>query len=178
MKKFLLKIHIYMSLFFVPLAIIYALTGIFYLFAYYGKDGRKSYDIPSEKRLSSQELADFTLKFLKQNNIVFRNMDVSFSRGGVQIGIMADFARAIQNANMVKIDVYRGDIVRYLMLLHFARGKWYFDALGVAFGVALFVFYLSGIFMSKHSSSKKRGLWVSFSIGLIFTVMVAYFNGM
>ncbi|PAF41682.1 PepSY-associated TM helix domain-containing protein [Helicobacter sp. 11S03491-1] len=177
MKKNYQKIHIYLSIFFLPFALLYAVTGILYLTHYSGGKDLSTYKVDFEKQLTKEELADFGLKFLHEKNIKFRNMDVSFAKNRIQIGLMANYARISQSDGKIKIDVYKGNIIRYLMSLHFGQGKWYFDVLGIAFGAALAIFYLTGILMVKHHSKHKKPLWISFFLGLGVVIVVGYLNG-
>lgn len=151
-----------------PLALLYALTGVLFLVGIYGDIGLKNYEEPMSKELTQGELVDFALDFMQKNKIKFHNTNVRISRGRVIIGIMANYAIITQSDNKIKIEVYEGDFLRYLMMLHFGAGRWYFDVLGVAFGVILMV---------KNHSRRKTGLWISFCLGLFVTILVGYFNG-
>lgn len=176
-KKSPQKIHIYLSVFFFPLALLYALTGVLFLVGIYGEVGLKTYEVYMTKKLTQGELIDFTLDFMHKNKIEFPNMNIKTSHGRLQIGIMADFARINQSDGKIRIDVYQGDLLRYLMMLHFGAGRWYFDVLGVAFGSALAVFYFTGVWMVRNHSRRKTGLWFSFCLGLLVTVLAGYFSG-
>lgn len=160
-----------------PLALLYALTGSLYLAGIYGDVGLKTYEEPMSKELTQGELVDFALDFMQKNKIKFRNTNVRISHGRLVIGIMANYAIITQTNEKIKIEVYEGDFLRYLMMLHFGAGRWYFDVLGVAFGIVLMVFYFTGVWMVKNHSRRKTGLWISFCLGLFVIILVGYCNG-
>ncbi|PAF52790.1 hypothetical protein [Helicobacter sp. 13S00477-4] len=180
MKKKLHSIHLYSSLFFLPLAFIYALSGIFFLTGYYGNIKTQTYEIKHNPKeiLLTEELKDFLLDFLSSNQLKIPNDKTpkpTRDKKGIEIGVMSYIAQIKQEKDILIIKTFQRDFISNLLALHFAQGRWYFDVLGICFGIALGIFYLSGILMIRHSKYKKP-LWITFFLGLGVTSFIAYWS--
>ncbi|PAF42611.1 hypothetical protein [Helicobacter sp. 11S03491-1] len=179
MKKFSHTLHLFSSIFFLPLAFVYAFSGILFLVGYYGNIESKTYEIQHDALLDPEEMKDFLLHFLQTNHLKIphdKNLKPTRDKQGVQIGIMSYIAQIRQKENILTIKTLQRDPISNLLALHFAQGRWYFDVLGVAFGSALVIFYFTGILMIRRSKHKKA-LWITFFAGLCITILTGYFSG-
>lgn len=97
MKKYFHKIHSYVSLFFLPAALLYALTGALYIFGIDEKSGSETatYRATAPKMLEKDEMGAFLLDFLRQNDLqiprdtALREGKGGGARGGVIMGGIA-----------------------------------------------------------------------------------------
>lgn len=170
----------FVSIFFLPVALLYAFTGIIVLFEYQGNLFVENDNIQASKNLNIEELKRIALQYLEEKNIKLPSMDLSVihNGGGITIGTIVNKIAFLKGANNT-INVYhmqRQGIISYLMALHFGEGKWYFDALAIAFGVCLALFYLSGLLIINFSRHKKA-LIITFFLGCFISIIIGYLSG-
>ena len=68
-KKRWMQIHTYLSLFFLPAALIYALTGVLYIFEIRQDSGAKILEFELESMPKNGEEQAFILHILQENNL-------------------------------------------------------------------------------------------------------------
>ncbi|MDE6886128.1 MAG: PepSY domain-containing protein [Helicobacteraceae bacterium] len=192
MKKYFHKIHIYISIFFLPMALMYAITGTLYIFGIEENSGAitNTYKVESKNKLIEENMADFMIKYLRDNNLKLpQNLVAKNSRNGIQIGgiyYSASIKNIPQNANSIKdsqnitnvyeITTIQRSIYGSLVLLHKSKGKFYFDIIATAFGIALIVLYLSGLIITSFCIKRRGKAVFTFTIGLLTLAILAYLS--
>ena len=63
-----------------------------------------------------------------------------------------------------------------LLLMHLAKGKYYFDIIAVAFSVSLVIFYLSGLIVTQFCKKNRKEGLIAFALGLIITAIAVIFS--
>lgn len=58
-----------------------------------------------------------------------------------------------------------------LLLMHRAKGLYYFDIIAVAFSVSLILFYLSGLIVTQFCKKNRRVWLLTFILGGIITAI-------
>ncbi|PAF47516.1 hypothetical protein BKH46_03560 [Helicobacter sp. 12S02634-8] len=179
MKKFMRQFHMYATILFLPVALLYALTGILALFEYEGDLRIIPDQIKYSKKPDILESEMIALKYLEEKHLLFPNysFQVIKNGNGIAIGGLAHQVIFIfGNGAFNVFQIERKGVIAYLMALHFGQGKWYFDALGIAFGVCLGLFYLSGLLMI-HTTKHKTPLIFTFILGCLVSVVMGYLSG-
>lgn len=177
-NKLFRSIHIYVSLFFLPLAIIYAFTGIAYICGIKDdyKAQIKTYNINTDL---TQINEDNIIKILQENNIKIpsnttlkpNNKTGGYSMGGVHYSIN------INHKNGLNISTRQNSIIGDLILLHKNKGVWYFSILAIGFGIALVMLYVSGLIITLLAIKKDRNKQLyTLLAGVVVTIILAYFS--
>lgn len=172
MGKFFRQTHRELSLFFLPLALLYAISGVLYVAGFNQDLGAKiwkfSLPISQVEVLPSainQYLAKHQLRMIE---------DTQLKRGKNHTLVMGsiDYSATISKSQEeFHIKVIQRSFLGDLMMLHKGKGKWYFDILSFGFVGALMFLYLSGLMMTKFcKQGRKRALWIV-SAGLIVTMI-------
>lgn len=175
------QIHIYISLFFLPMAFIFSITGIAYIFGFKQDVGIKEENYIIKQVIKDEEQGNFLLNFLKENNLsipsntkIFKDQrNNSISIGGVHY--QASILKI--NENEYKITTKKRSLLGDLIMLHKNKGAWYFSVLSIAFGCALFFLYFSGLFITLFASKKnrKKQIYVLL-LGIFITFLLAYLS--
>lgn len=175
----LLALHIYISLFFIPLALMYKITGIVCIFGYFGGVDRQvvvldelqraylqGFDFPLgiQSEPSQRESARAQiLALLAQSQNINQNLAIpfntqikdsrdknSFILGGTNHSI------EIAKSNPSEIIIYRNDFLANLMALHFNRAGFWFGALSFCFVVFMGITYITGLLMCDFKRNGKK----------------------
>ncbi len=180
-NKFFRQIHIYTSLFFLPLAFLYAITGFAYLAGLDGNSGAKIQSYKIQAVIQKGAEAEFLINFLQQNNLKFPSSlePKSNKKGnGIELGSINYTATIIKlDENNYEIITKTRSLLGSMILLHKDKGMWYFSVLGLAFALAMIILYFSGILITLIAIKKDRKKQVATLIlGFIVTFIVAYFS--
>lgn len=179
MKKFFRYFHMYISIFFLPLALMYAFTGMVSLLEYEGDITLTTDMIPVSQQPNIAELKDIAKKYLSEKNLFFSNGFRSVHNNeGIVTGTLLDgMGFFANNPRAVAVfHVVRRGFIAYTLALHVGQGKWYFNVLAIAFSVALALFYLSGLLIIKFSKYK-TSLFITFAIGTLIISITGYISG-
>lgn len=68
-RKFWMQLHLYLSLFFLPAALIYAITGVLYIFEIRQNSGATILDIPLDSMPQKGQEEEFIITILKDKNL-------------------------------------------------------------------------------------------------------------
>lgn len=169
----------YVSIFFLPLALMYAFTGIAALLEYGGDITVTTDMIPISQQPNITELKDIAKKYLSEKKLSFPDDFRSVHNNeGIATGTLLDGMAFFANNNraIAVYHVVRHGFTAYTLGLHVGQGKWYFDALAIAFSVALALFYLSGLLIIKFSKYK-TSLVSTFAIGALIISIIGYISG-
>lgn len=170
--------HAYLSIFFLPVAALYAVTGVCYVCGYSGTLDSARYTVALDALppVTAETKGTLLKKILSDNGIPCPAGEGSESRKGFMLGLPTGQHAVLEplreNAKEALITVNTPDLFYKLVLLHKAKGGTLFNILGVAFGVALLLMYLSGILLFLKASEFRNKLAICFAGGLIITTLV------
>ncbi|MBF7045987.1 hypothetical protein IY974_05360 [Campylobacter volucris] len=181
-NKIFRQIHIYISLFFLPLAFLYAITGFSFLAGIDGDVGSKIQEYKVQAVIQKGAEAEFLIDFLKQNNLALpSSLEPKFNKKNhniIEIGKL-HYSVSIEkiNENEYKISTKTRSLLGDMILLHKDKGMWYFSILGLAFALAMIILYFSGLLITLVAIRKDRGKQITVLIlGFIVTLTIAYFS--
>ncbi|PZT47778.1 hypothetical protein B6S12_07160 [Helicobacter valdiviensis] len=183
-KKFIsnktwMQIHLYVSLFFIPMALIYAITGVGYILDYRQNSGATIHKIQIHQTIAKGSEKEVILKALQENNLkIPSNTEVRFFKGAHSMGtlkyqVLLSKDKTGEGYTLSTID---RNFYGVILLLHKAAGKYYFDVLAIGFSVALILIYLSGLFITAFCKKNQKGAVLATLAGFIVTGVVIYFS--
>lgn len=178
MKKYFHKIHIYLSVFFLPVALLYAITGALYIFDIKGESlaEKQTYSVHLGESLASGQMGEFLVNYLKNNNITLpSNLAPREAKGGgVEVGgIRYSASIKARGENLYEITTLKRSIYECLVLLHKSKGGFYFDILAIGFAITLVVLYFSGFIITSFCKKNRKESIIVFAIGAGVTTLFA-----
>lgn len=178
-KKDWMKIHTYLSLFFLPMCFIYVLTGIGYIFEFKDSAGAKIYEFVLPNPPQKGEEAAVMIETLKANNLkIPSNTEITMQRGNPTMGTIS-YGVSIESdrkSGELKVRVIDRSLYGILVLMHKAKGAVYFDIVAVGFALSLAIFYLSGLIMTSFCKNKRKSAGIAFGSGLLITIIAVYLS--
>ncbi len=177
-KKHWMKIHTYLSLFFLPVAIIYALTGALYIFNVRENALANIYTYKMDFKPNEGEEARVIIDLLqKYNHAIPSNTEVRISSDNVMMGNMKYRAEIVKEKNGEYIfRVTNRSLYGVLLLMHKSKGKYYFDIIAVSFSISLMIFYLSGLIATSFAKKNRKTAFSILLSGFIITSLAVYFS--
>ncbi|HEB9332071.1 TPA: hypothetical protein RZK26_001464 [Campylobacter coli] len=179
-NKLFRQIHIYVSLFFLPCAVLFALTGIVYILGADQDTGLKVENYKLVKNIEAGKEKDALIQYLQENNLkipsnteVIKGKDKGVTIGGAHYSV--NIAPIAQNEYTITLKTrsFLGDMI----MLHKDKGAWYFSVLSIAFGIALFLLYISGLIITLFASKKDRQKQLAtLGAGIVITILLAYLS--
>ena len=179
--EFFRSAHIYVILLFLPVALLYAISGVAYIFG--AKEDILATKIEYEANatlVKGQEQA-LLLEILNEKGIeIPANTKVRNDRkqGGVSMGgIHYSINAKQQSADTLIITATTRSLLGDIILLHKDKGGWYFSVLAVGFGIALALLYLSGLMITLFASKKDRTpQLIVLTLGIVACVVLGYLS--
>ncbi len=176
-----MQIHLYVSLFFIPMALIYAITGSLHIFGIRQNAGAEIVEVKVESQIAQNMRGNeqqVILETLKANGLkIPNNTEVRFFRNSHSMGDLkysATLAKDKEGNPVVRsVDRHWYGV---LLMLHKAAGKWYFDVLAVGFSIALIVLYLSGLFLTAFCKRSWKSASIVTILGFVITAFVVYWS--
>ncbi|WP_297809682.1 hypothetical protein [uncultured Helicobacter sp.] len=180
MTKQFRNIHIYLSLFFLPLALMYALSGILYIAGFDQDVGATKQTYILTKEIAKGQESQALLEYLKENHLsVPSNMEAKMNRrsGALEMGGVHYSVSIKQNPDSTwTITTLKRSLMGDMIMLHKAKAKWYFDVLAIGFGITLILLYISGLMITLFNIKKNRrsqymtilaGVFISVAVGAL-----------
>ncbi|WP_300447492.1 hypothetical protein [uncultured Helicobacter sp.] len=186
-RKLWMQIHLYLSLFFLPAALIYAITGALYIFEIRQNSGATITKIPLDLKPKKGEERDFIINVLEENNLrIPSNTEIKMARGNPSIGNVK-YSATIMNDQKegLILNVVDRNLYGVLMMMHKSGGTkfelggfkfTFFDFIAVCFGLSMILFYLSGLIMTSFCKGKRKSGFGVMGIGFIVTILAIYFS--
>lgn len=185
MKKAFHKIHIYVSLFFIPIALAYAITGISIIFGIDEDSGMKQKDYqitldePLQNDAENSAQGDLMLTFLKENNLkIPSNTSLKNAKGGGKMMGGINYSVILKQNDELNytLTTRKRSIFGNMILLHKAKGEFYFNILGAAFGLALITLYLSGLIITQFCKNRRKNALIAVILGIFAYVFLGYLS--
>ncbi|MBZ7942739.1 hypothetical protein [Campylobacter molothri] len=179
-NKIFRQIHIYFSLFFLPCALIFAISGIAYILGFNQNVGLKVQTYKLNQYIQKGKEREALIEYLIENKLKLpSNIEPIKSKNkGITIGTVHYSANiAPINENEYLITLNTRSLLGDMIMLHKDKGLWYFSILSIGFGVTLFLLYISGLIITFFANKKdrKRQLFV-LSLGFLITFILAYMS--
>lgn len=177
-NKLFRQIHIYISLFFLPLALLYALTGMAYILGFDQDSGLKENTYNVNFEIQEGKEKELVTNFLKENNIKLPKDEIMEAKDGdFVLGSAAYSVELHQNEGKFVLITKERSFLGNMIMLHKNKVAWYFSVLGIAFGLTLLTLYLSGIMITLVAIKKdRRNQILTILAGFIVTSIVAYLS--
>jgi hypothetical protein len=177
--KVWMKIHLYVSIFFMPVAMIFAVTGGLEIFGFHGSSREQTIEVsltqPIPDDIDAQQ--SFVAEQLKKNNLPVPRGRAQSIRGQFFWGRPTGrniIMRIAQARNVAQIRIEIPSFYNRLALLHEARGGAAFNCLAVGFAIAMIVIYVSGIMICWKAVKMRRAILLSLFVGLIVTAIAVF----
>ncbi len=186
-KKNWMQIHTYLSLFFLPAAFIYVLTGALYIFEIRQNSDAKIYDLKLDFTPKKGEEVKTILNTMIDNNLpIPKDTNLKTIKGNPMIGDIKYSATLRKNKDgSTSVYVIDRGIYGILMMMHKSGGKKYdilgfklnfFDLIAITFSISMIMFYLSGLIVTSFCKKNRKNAFTCFSLGLIVTILSIYFS--
>lgn len=183
MTKTFRNIHIYLSLFFLPVALIYAITGILYISGFDQDSGATINTYTHKISSNTQNIneADILTSYLKENNIALPKAaepkidkkSGALSMGSTHYSASIKKGEISNNEITYNITTKERSFIGDLIMLHKSKGAWYFNILAIGFGITLILLYMSGLMITLFANKKKRGIqYATILAGFIATIIL------
>ena len=172
------QIHIYASMFFLPMALLFAITGPFYILGYnqdYGMQ-KERYEILHNKPI--ENLEGFIVEFLKEKELRLPK-DTTItqnSKYGTIMGSAKYFISIEQMPKKLILQTNTRSFYGNLVMLHKGKAGALFQAFNIIFALALFLFYFSGLVMTSWCKQIRKGVAISLILGISITLTLAYIS--
>lgn len=176
------KIHGYISMFFLPLALFYAITGSFVIFGNWGELSKEKHPINLDHQLLQDVNAQkaVVVEFLQKTGE--KNLPVGEPKlirneffWGQPSSINLNIEKGEKDGEAT-LHLRRPDLLFSMIILHKAKGGRLFDYLGFSFALAMIIMYLSGVFIFWKIKSKRTALSLTFLAGTVVTLAVIYLS--
>lgn len=180
-NKLFRYIHIYVSLFFLPCALLYALTGVCYVLGIDQEIGAKTQTISVEREFTKGQEREILLEILKENGIKVPSdttLRPNKRGGGVMMGgVHYSITAKSGEDGVLSVSAKTRSLLGDLILLHKDKGAWYFSVLAVGFGVSLVLLYISGLMITLFASKKDRKpQLIVLCAGILACVILGYLS--
>lgn len=169
------KLHGYISMFFLPMALIYAVTGAFIIAGERGELKRTDIviDAKSEVFENIETQKELVINELRKRGENLPAGEPRLWRKEFYWGRSSSINLSLKKAKQpgkAELQIRKPDLLFSTIILHRARGGRLFDYLGFAFAIAMIFFYVSGIFIFWKIKPKRFALSLTLVIGTIVTV--------
>ncbi|BDB65843.1 membrane protein [Helicobacter cinaedi] len=184
-RKFWMQMHLYLSLFFLPAALIYAITGVLYIFEIRQNSGATIIDIPLDSMPQKGQEEEFIITILTKNNLqIPKDTQVRMMKGNLSMGNIkysVSLSKDKEGKPMLRT-IDRG-LYGILMLMHKSSGSKheiagfklsYFDFIAIGFGLSMLLFYLSGLIVTSFCKGKRKVAVSVLGGGFILTALAVY----
>lgn len=179
------NLHAYLAMFFLPMAILFALTGALYIFGITGALNTESYEIelkqplprPLAQHIDAQEAV--MVQYAQAKGIEIPAGKAKKGKQGVILGSATGYHLVLvadRAENTATLQVNRPGLYYKAVMLHKAKCGMAFKVMGVGLGITMIVLYLSGIFLFlRNRGMRNKLLWTCLA-GLIVMLITGYLS--
>lgn len=177
MKKTMHKIHLYLSLVFLPMMLGFAITGMLVML---GVDEDSTANISKytiKGQIPLDKLESTLLEYIKTNNIAMPDMSKTHCiKDGVSFGGISYCVGLMPYQDSYEILVINRDIIGSMIMLHNAKGEVYFTAFAFIFGISIVIIYFSGLFFTSFCAKRRKEALLAVGIGAIAMIFLGYIS--
>lgn len=177
MGKTFRLIHIYISLFFLPLALFYAVSGVLFLCGFNQDSGAEKKSFYIDSPFVAEKIPTEVKEFLEKNNLKLPSSfeGKSARGGGVMFGSPSYSVVAKQKGDGISVETTDRSVIGLAMLLHKGKAKWYFDLLAYGFALALVALYISGLIIANLNKIKGKA-WATVGAGVLAMMVLGFLS--
>lgn len=177
MGKTFRLIHIYISLFFLPLALFYAVSGVLFLCGFNQDSGAEKKSFYIDSPFVAEKIPAEVKEFLEKNNLKLPSSfeGKSARGGGVMFGSPSYSVVAKQKGDGISVETTDRSVIGLAMLLHKGKAKWYFDLLAYGFALALVALYISGLIIANLNKIKGKA-WATVGAGVLAMIVLGFLS--
>lgn len=180
-----MKIHLYLSLFFVPVAIMYAITGIGYIFGFNQNSGavvtKVALNASDYAQTQTQQLENLAVLAGKYGLKLPSDTTPHIVKGKPTIGgIGYEIALVADKNGGQMLQSTKRSLFGTAVMLHKSGGKNIignlsaYDFLAIGFGVTLFLLYFSGLVITSFCKKQAKPALISVGSGVLALIIAAY----
>lgn len=180
-RKLLIRVHVLIAGFFLPVGVMFLITGAFYTFSLSGNYNTRTYDLTLQQPISPDLAALVTLATTELQN---RQIGLPTGKAGIRkvgsswqlewTGANRDVLLApAADPNMVKLTVRDTTPYRRLVQLHKAKGSLAFKLYAAAWATGLLILFVSGLALAWTIPSARRWAIGSLAAGLLVFFILA-----
>ena len=159
-----LSLHLVLSLFFLPMIMVYAVTGLLYMG---GADQHFTSHVEVYELSSGDEppYAD-SCRELERLGVKLPEGKVRPFKGNYILGLVTGtHVLFLRTENSLRAEVVKPGIYPNLLLVHKGKAGWWFSALGYGSAISLILLYISGILLMWRNRKKRKLMLVSAVLG-------------
>ena len=175
----IMKLHGYLSVFFLMFMFIYALTGTLYLFEIEGNKTSRSVsfqldslglDSWPESEKEALKVMPSILKKVGEDKLPSKYSDrKGHEWSALDRSIL--FAKTAEN-NSVLVTVSHSDFMRQMLMIHKGHGGPLFTVFGIALGIYILLMMISGVWMTIKTKPMIRGSKISALLGFGSAIVI------
>jgi len=182
MANLWMRTHNYVSMFFLPVALLYAVTGGLYIMGIRGgADQKETIEVASAQPLPQdiEALQTFVGTQLQDRKLRLPAGDAQLGRGTFIWGqpsgyhVMLEPPKGSTGARIVCVTPAP---YSRLVFLHKAKCGMPFKVLGIAFAIAMSLIYLSGLVIGWRAVSRRRTFLATLAGGALVTLVLAWLS--
>ena len=158
------SLHLVLSLFFLPMIVVYAVTGLLYM-------GGVDQHFTSHVAVHELNAADHppyedSCRELERRGVALPEGKVRPFKGNHILGPMTDtHVLFLRKGHTLRAEVVEPGIYPNLMLAHKGKAGWWFTALGYGAALSLIILYVTGILLMWKNRGKRKLMLVSAFLG-------------
>lgn len=174
-----MQLHGYLSIFFLPLACVYVISGSAHLWLTPKESVQLIKEIQNVEPIApvtQEKVRQLILQQLPKNSIFSSPRGKLKQHGdnfswGEQRHLKVKYSISALNPQTAFLKITTPTLYGRMIGFHKGKGAGFIKALGTGFGLLLIVSYLSGLFLALKTTWLKKTTIMSFFIGLIITLI-------
>ena len=183
-RKLWMRVHSYLSILFLPLALVYAVSGIAYLFADWDTSNKSRitlYDLEPESPRSLEQVEPLLREQLKANSYSIPTGELKEddeNEAHVEWKTGRSYTVRYRPSSSTKgkayISIRQKTFYGRLISLHKGDGRDLLDILGASFACILILSYLTGVYLAIKIPYLRTGTLIAFIGGTLLTTWALY----
>lgn len=176
-----MKIHNYISVFFLPLAIIFIITGALYLLGIHGSPEKQEIDVQIDRSMMNDtaNLTSLVKDAVEKNNLQMpdgepkkiRDSLVWGDMNGTNIMLSTD-----RNSGNIQLFASQPTFYSRLVLAHKGKIGMLFNVMAIIFSLSLLITYFSGILLAFKKANTRRYTIITIFSGIIITFIALFIS--
>lgn len=182
-RKLWMQLHGYVSVFFLPLACLYAISGVLTIWVDPDTVHKSTLELTaltpmapvapdSVRALITAELQQRQLPLpsgeLKQKNTQFE--------WGERNGLQVQYRHSEQNPQNASLRIIRPTFFGHLMAFHKGKGGTLLNLLASGFALLLLSSYLSGLLLALKTTWMQKAAWIALILGVVVSVSAVFWG--
>jgi hypothetical protein len=176
-----MRTHNYLSMFFLPVALLYAVTGGLYIMGVKGGTDRQVIEVATEQPLPQDAgtLQAFVEAHLQGRGLRLPEGNAQFARGRFLWGQPSGYhvmLEPLEGSTGTRILCNTPGLHSRMVMLHKAKCGTPFKVLSIAFAAAMTLIYLSGIVIGWRAVSLRKTFMAALAGGTLVTLILVWLS--